>query len=203
MQLLTDKPKTLSLLTLLLVATLLVACSAGSSSDSLGGGYVQGSGAAVALTPRAGVPNLVAPRVDALAPAMQLTTFDGKQVSLGELLKQHKVVLVNFWATWCPPCRAEMPDIEAVYERFGPQGLTVAAVNMQESDHQVAGYAQEGGYTFPLLLDPTGVVANAYRVMSLPTSYFVGQDGRVLAVNMGAMTQASLEDKLQQFGFSK
>jgi len=202
-QLLTDKPKTLSLLTLLLVATLLVACSAGSSSDSLGGGYVQGSGAAVALTPRAGVPNLVAPRVDALAPAMQLTTFDGKQVSLGELLKQHKVVLVNFWATWCPPCRAEMPDIEAVYERFGPQGLTVAAVNMQESDHQVAGYAQEGGYTFPLLLDPTGVVANAYRVMSLPTSYFVGQDGRVLAVNMGAMTQASLEDKLQQFGFSK
>jgi len=202
-QLLTDKPKTLSLLTLLLVATLLVACSAGSSSDSLGGGYVQGSGAAVALTPRAGVPNLVAPRVDALAPAMQLTTFDGKQVSLGELLKQHKVVLVNFWATWCPPCRAEMPDIEAVYERFGPQGLTVAAVNMQESDHQVAGYAQEGGYTFPLLLDPTVVVANAYRVMSLPTSYFVGQDGRVLAVNMGAMTQASLEDKLQQFGFSK
>ena len=203
MQLLTDKPKTLSLLTLLLVATLLVACSAGSSSDSLGGGYVQGSGAAVALTPRAGVPNLVAPRVDALAPAMQLTTFDGKQVSLGELLKQHKVVLVNFWATWCPPCRAEMPDIEAVYERFGPQGFTVAAVNMQESDHQVAGYAQEGGYTFPLLLDPTGVVATAYRVMSLPTSYFVGQDGRVLAVNMGAMTQASLEDKLQQFGFSK
>jgi len=74
---------------------------------------------------------------------------------------------------------------------------------MQESSDQVAQYARAGGYDFPLLLDDNAVAAGNYRVSSLPTSYFVGSDGIIKMMNLGAMTQASLEDKLQQLGFSK
>ncbi len=192
------------LLTFVATALLLAACTFGSdSSGSLGGGNSQGTGAAVSLTPRAGGANRVAPQLGAEAPPIELVDYNGKPVSLKALAQQNKVVLVNYWATWCPPCRAEMPDIEAVYDRFGPQGFSVIAVNMQESASQVSAYAREGGYTFALALDPTGATSSSYRVMSLPTSYFVGSDGTVMGVNLGAMTQASLEDKLQQLGFSK
>ncbi len=187
-------------------AIVLSACDAigGSQSISNGGGYDKGSGAAVALTPRPGeTPNTVAPRIGALAPNIELTTNSGKKMSLGDALKTNKVVLVNFWASWCPPCRAEMPDIEATYSRFRNQGFTVIGVNMQESSDQVSQYAKDGGYDFPLLLDSDAVAANQYHVSSLPSSYFVGADGIIKMVNYGALTQASLEDKLQQLGLSK
>jgi cytochrome c biogenesis protein CcmG, thiol:disulfide interchange protein DsbE len=196
----------LSIALVALGAIVLSACDVIGGSQSLnnGGGYDKGSGAAVALTPRPGQDtNVVAPRVGASAPNIELTTYDGKKMSLGDVLKSNKVVLVNFWASWCPPCRAEMPDIEATYSRFRSQGFTVLGVNMQESADQVSQYAQAGGYDFPLLLDSDATAAGAYRVSSLPTSYFVTSDGIIKMVNYGAMTQVSLEDKLQQLGLSK
>jgi peroxiredoxin len=113
-----------------------------------------------------------APQQGFLAPDFELITTEGETIKLSELRGQ--AVLVNLWATWCPPCRAEMQSIERVYQDYKDQGFTVLAVNMTRQDQlsAVAPFVKEQGLTFPILLDETGEVANAYQLQS-PSSYFI------------------------------
>jgi len=130
------------------------------------------------------------------APDFTLPTPEGENISLKEF--QGQVVLINFWATWCPPCRLEMPFLEAAYQRYKDQGFTVLAVDQQESPQAVRAYFQELGLTFPVVIDGTGEVSSLYRVLALPTSYFVDRNGVVRIMHRGAMTQQQLEGYLAQ-----
>ena len=139
-----------------------------------------------------------APQKGFLAPDFELKTMGGKITELSELGGQP--VLVNLWATWCPPCRAEMKTIETVYKDYKDQGLIVLAVNMtyQDDPSQINPFVEEQGLTFPILLDETGEMAKAYQLKSLPSSYFIDRDGVIQDVVIGGpMAEALLRTRVE------
>ena len=136
-----------------------------------------------------------APQAGFAAPDFSLETRDGETVSLSELRGQ--VVLVNFWATWCPPCRAEMPAIQQVYDQYSDQGFTVLAVDVSEGDAQVTAFADERGLTFPILMDRDGAVSIRYQVRAMPSTFFIDQAGVIQEVTLGGpMSEAFIESQV-------
>ena len=109
-----------------------------------------------------------------------------------------KVVFLNFWATWCGPCRFEMPSMETLYQRFKAKGLVIVAVNLQEDRNSVQRFVDEYGLSFPVLLDTTGRVGATYGARSIPTTYIVDRDGFVLAGTIGTR-EWDTEDYLRFF----
>jgi peroxiredoxin len=141
---------------------------------------------------------IAAPQQGFLAPDFELNTPTGESIKLSDLRGQ--AVLVNLWATWCPPCRAEMKTIETVYKEYKDQGFVVLAVDMTYQDNQIdiMPFVNEQGLTFPILLDETGDMANAYQLQSLPSSYFIGRDGIIHEVVIGGpMAEALLRTRVE------
>jgi peroxiredoxin len=136
-----------------------------------------------------------APHQGFLAPEMDLATLDGERVRLSDL--RGKPVLINFWASWCGPCRAEMPHFQAAFEDHAGDGLVVLGVNQIESASPVASFVQELDLTFPILMDSDGDVSAAYQVRGLPTSFFVDADGIIRDLFIGPMTPGFIESKLE------
>lgn len=139
-----------------------------------------------------------APQQGFLAPNFELKTPTGETVQLSDLRGQ--AVLVNLWATWCPPCRAEMPAIEKVYNEYKDEGFVVLAVNMtyQDTPANIAPFTDEYGLTFPILLDETGGTARAYQLNSLPSSYFIDRNGIIREVVIGGpMAEALLRTRVE------
>jgi cytochrome c biogenesis protein CcmG/thiol:disulfide interchange protein DsbE len=120
-----------------------------------------------------------------------LQTLDGRSVKLSDYRGQ--VILLNTWASWCPPCRAEMPDLEAYYREHKEDGFVVLAVNDEESDSTVANFIQAQGFTFPVLLDSDGKVMSQYGVRGLPTSFFIDRSGMVRGVWSGQLSPERLK----------
>ncbi|MEN9934063.1 MAG: hypothetical protein RLZZ387_642 [Chloroflexota bacterium] len=137
-----------------------------------------------------------APLPDHPAPDFTLAALDGSEVRLASLRGQ--VVLVNVWATWCPPCRAEMPAIQATYDEYRGQGFTVLAVNFKEDARTVAAYLEEHRLTFPALLDVDGSVGSVYQARGLPSSFFVDRRGVIRAVYRGPMPRGIIEGTVAQ-----
>lgn len=136
---------------------------------------------------------LVTPAPEVMvAPDFTLRTVEGDIVKLSDYRGQ--VVLFNTWATWCPPCRAEMPDLEAYYREHRDDGFVVLAVNSQESASTVAKFVETQGFTFPVLLDPDGKVMSRYAVRGLPTSFVIDRDGMVRGVWSGQLSPARLRE---------
>ena len=135
-----------------------------------------------------------APRQDFLAPDFTLQTLTGESVRLSDLRGQ--AVLVNLWATWCPPCRAELPELEAAHERYAGQ-VIVVGVNQMEPAANVAAFAGQIGLAFPLPLDAQGDVSRQYAVRSLPTTFFVDREGVIRRIQTGALTEATLAQALK------
>lgn len=131
----------------------------------------------------------------AIAPDFQLASLSGDDVSLSDY--RGSVVVVNMWATWCPPCRAEMPDIHRVYQRYADQGLVVLALNEQEDATIANAFITENELTFPVLLDINGDVAELYSVRSFPTTIVLDQNGRIQHVQVGAITEKQLDAIVQ------
>ena len=149
-------------------------------------------------SPAAGLGSAV--RVGSPAPDFTLLSLAGPPVSLLE--QRGKVVLVNFWTTWCPPCREEMPALQRAYERLADQGLVVLGVNWTQEDNlaDVEAFVEELGLTFPILLDTDSVVSeDLYQVLGLPTSVLIGRDGTVRAIRIGILDLQELESTLQAF----
>ena len=139
-----------------------------------------------------------APQQGFLAPDFELATSSGKTVKLSDLRGQ--AVLVNLWATWCPPCREEMQAIEKVYQEYKDQSFTVLAINMTYQDDlsAVAPFVNQQALTFPILLDQTGDVATAYQLRSLPSSYFIRRDGIINEIVIGGpMSEALLRTRIE------
>lgn len=136
------------------------------------------------------------------APDFLLQTPEGGTLRLSDL-RGHPV-LVNFWASWCTPCREEMPDVVRGYAAHSAGGLQMVAVDLQENAGQVQSFASEFGMTFPIVIDRTGAVASAWRIggpiKGIPSSYFVDADGIVQARVFGPMTAQTLTDNLAAIG---
>jgi cytochrome c biogenesis protein CcmG, thiol:disulfide interchange protein DsbE len=133
-----------------------------------------------------------------MAPDFELKNPAGESIKLSDLRGQ--AVLVNLWATWCPPCRAEMQSIEKVFKEYKDQGFTVLAVNMtyQDAPLEVVPFVNEQKLSFPILLDETGDMAKAYQLRSLPSSYFIGRDGIIHEVVIGGpMSEALLRTRIE------
>jgi peroxiredoxin len=128
---------------------------------------------------------VIQPKIRVEAPAFTLTAIEGAKRSLDEF--KGKVILLNFWATWCAPCRDEMPAMEALWRRFKGKEFTIIAVAGDRGNmHRVGEFCRMNDVTFTVLLDPKGKVRNDYEVTALPTSYLIGRDGRIMGKILGA-----------------
>ncbi|WP_460415426.1 thiol-disulfide oxidoreductase ResA [Planifilum fimeticola] len=125
------------------------------------------------------------------APDFELTTLDGKTVRLSEF--RGKGVLINFWASWCKPCRDEMPAIQRVYERHRDKGLEVLGVNIAETGVTVDGFVRHLDLTFPILLDQNREVTQLYGIGPIPSSIFVSPEGKVVRKVSGQMQEGQIE----------
>ena len=126
-----------------------------------------------------------------------LSDLQGKSWHLREL--KGKVVLVNFWATWCPPCRKEMPDLDALYQKFKDQGLVVLAIDDEEAA-KVAPFITERKISYPVLLDPGRKVNEAFVVEGIPKSFVYDRDGKLVAQSIDMRTRSQFQQMLAQAG---
>ena len=133
------------------------------------------------------------PAVGTTAEDFQLTDLAGKQQSLSQY--RGKVVLVNFWATWCKPCTTEMPAMQTMYDKLQDQGFVVLAVNELEDEAKVREHITQHGHTFPVLLDRDNKVANQFGVFGLPVSVFIDEKGVVREyIKGGLLTEQIIRD---------
>ena len=126
-----------------------------------------------------------------------LKDLTGKTWTLKDLKGQ--VVLVNFWATWCPPCRSEMPDLNALYEKYKGKGFVVLAIS-DEEESKVRPFIEQGGYHYPILLDPGRVVNKAFIVEGIPKSFVYDRDGKLVAQAIDMRTKRQFLELLKAAG---
>ncbi len=140
----------------------------------------------------------VAPRTGALAPDFELVdVHTNKPVKLSSL--RGKPVFINFWGTWCPPCRAEMPEMQKLYDKYKGQ-VEILGVSMGPRDDptRVQVFVDAASYNWTFIHDPEYSVATAYQVQAIPSSYFIDKDGVIRAVHIGGMNEGQMEQNLQQ-----
>jgi len=138
------------------------------------------------------------PKAGFAAPDFTLDTLDGGQLTLSQL-QGHPVVL-NLWASWCLPCRHEMPTIEKVYQKYQDTGLMVVGLNLtsQDSVPDVKAFVKELGLTFPIVLDRDGAVSERYQLLGLPSTFFIDRKGIIRSVVVGGpMSEATLQSKVE------
>jgi peroxiredoxin len=139
------------------------------------------------------------PRIGFAAPDFTLDTLDGGSITLSEL--RGRPVMLNFWASWCLPCRTEMPAIERVHQRLEEQGLVIIGLNATSQDTEAAAraFAQEFGLTFPVALDRDGSASAQYELMGLPSTYFIDREGIVRDVIIGGpMSEGVMLAKIEE-----
>lgn len=138
------------------------------------------------------------PVVGSPAPAFELPLLSGGRQKLGDL--KGKAVLINFWATWCPPCKEEMPLLQAYQQKYAGR-LVVLGIDSQEEQAVAQAFIQERNFTFPILLDQDGRVTDSYYAKNFPTSFFVDDQGVLRAQHVGQLTEDLLVQYLKTIGF--
>ncbi|HJV96987.1 MAG TPA: TlpA disulfide reductase family protein [Albitalea sp.] len=136
---------------------------------------------AAALAAGAGV--CAAPAPPALAPDFTLRTMDGKNLRLQE--QRGRVVLVNFWATWCGPCRQEMPHLSRLYDKYRASGFVMLGVSVDDDPRNAASVAAKLGVTFPVLFDTDKKVSHLYALSNMPSTVLIDRDGHVRYIHLG------------------
>lgn len=137
-------------------------------------------------------------RAGALAPDFTLPGLGGEDVRLSDYRGQ--VVLVNFWATWCGPCRAEMPEIEQVYRAYQDAGFVAIGVNQLEPESEVRAFVDSYQLTWVFALDQTGEVSQRWDVFGIPQSYLIDREGKIVESWLGVLSRQELEQELQRLG---
>lgn len=136
-----------------------------------------------------------APVAGAIPPGFSAVTYDGKKVNLADYAG--KPLWLTFGASWCPDCRAEAPDVQAAYQKYQAQGLNILGVFISESSSDIKTYADRVGMTFPIVVDENTVIASQYRTMGIPTHFFIGADGKIKDVKIGALDPATMDSEIQ------
>ncbi len=126
-----------------------------------------------------------------------LNDLDGKAWTLKEL--KGRVVMLNFWATWCPPCRKEMPDLEALYKQFEPQGLVILGIS-DDDPEKVREFVQKQGTTYPVLLDPGSKVNELLHINGIPKTFVYDRDGKIVAQSIDMRTRSQFLEMLAAAG---
>ena len=137
-----------------------------------------------------------APRAGDVPPDFQATAVDGAAISIAALKGQP--TWLTFGASWCPDCRAEATDLQATYAKYKPQGLAVLGIFIQEDQAAVRDYAKRVGFTFPMVADPTGRIADLYRTYGIPLHFFIGRDGVIREVRIGRLSAGDMEQLVLQ-----
>jgi peroxiredoxin len=150
-------------------------------------------GAGGAATLAFGLPTLAQASIAPSSPAPDFTlkSLDGPNLRLQE--QRGKVVLLNFWATWCSPCREEMPQLNKLYEKYRSSGFTLLGVNVDEDSRNAAGIAGQMGVKFPVLFDSDKRVSKLYELKAMPSTVMIDRDGRVRFLNRGYKSGTELE----------
>jgi thiol-disulfide isomerase/thioredoxin len=130
-------------------------------------------------------------KVNFAAPDLTLTNLSGKPVALKDYLGS--VVLVNLWATWCPPCKEEMPTLQAFYEKYKTNGFALIAIDQEETLDVVTPFVKEFGLTFPVWLDEKYLAERKFKTSNLPSSYVIDRNGTVRLMWIGAISAKNLE----------
>jgi peroxiredoxin len=139
------------------------------------------------------------PLVGGPAPEIVLPDLQGKEVRLSDF--RRKIVLLNFWATWCKPCKEEMPAMQASYDKLRDEGFVVLAVNELEDTQKVAEHIRTHGHTFPVVMDHNNRVANQYGVVGLPASFLIDRQGIVREhIFGGLLTEERIAEMVRQYG---
>ena len=139
------------------------------------------------------------PLIGGPAPEFTLKDLQGREVKLSDF--HGKVVLLNFWATWCKPCKEEMPAMQASYDRLRDQGFVVLAVNELEDTEKVAEHIRAYGHTFPVVMDHNDAVASKYGVVGLPASFLIDRQGIVRERIFGSLlTEQRITEMVKQYG---
>lgn len=131
------------------------------------------------------------PKEGSTAPHFSLAGLDGKKHALSDY--EGKVVMINFWGTWCEPCTREMPAIQRQYDKWKDKGFVVLGLNLDESKVTVQSFVRQYNLTFPILFDKELRMRDKYRVANYPTTYFVDANGTIRKINVGEMTEAFIE----------
>ncbi len=134
------------------------------------------------------------PTVGDTAVNFTLTDLNNTPISLTQF--QGHPIILNFWATWCAPCRVEMPELQAAYEAHQDDGLIILALDQDETPEQVRAFFDEMDLTFIPVIDENGTVSRQYGVFNFPTSFFINGEGQVTAVHLGPMTQSQINNYL-------
>jgi len=175
------------LVVILTLVLLVIGCAAG--SEPLDG---EGTTTPDRESPTAPVEGA---QVGNLAPDFQLQNLNGQAVSLNNL--RGKSVLINFWATWCPPCRGEMPYIQEIYEEWSDKELVLLAINIGESSSKAREFMQNHNLSFTVLLDTKQAIAQKYNITGIPTTFFIDKDGIIQGKVIGAFqNKTQIEDGL-------
>lgn len=133
--------------------------------------------------------------VGSIAPDFVLNDLNGKKIQLSDYAG--KGVFLNFWGTWCEPCKREMPYIERQYQYYKNHGVEVLAINVGESNLAVENFKEQYGLTFPILLDKKMEVLNAYGVDPLPTTFLIDKNGKVVKIITGSMTERDVRNYME------
>ncbi|MBM7583891.1 thiol-disulfide isomerase/thioredoxin [Bacillus pakistanensis] len=136
---------------------------------------------------------LPGPKIGSIAPAFSLESVEGKEVKLTDLVG--KTVILNFWATWCPPCKEEMPELQSFYEKNKDE-VEILAINL-DPDADIKSFLKDFGVTFPVLLDDKEIVSQLYEVMSMPTTIVIDKNGKIAAKHIGALDEEGFYSLLQ------
>jgi Peroxiredoxin len=141
-------------------------------------------------------PDLSDNNVEEKAIDFTLKDLDGNKVSLSDF--KGKNVYINFFATWCPPCKGEMPDIENVYKEFKDKDLVVLAVDLGEQTETVKNFIESNKYSFKVLLDSDTSVAEKYNISAIPVSLFIDKNGNIKAKRVGAITEDEMKANIEK-----
>lgn len=136
------------------------------------------------------------PKGSGLAPDFTLNTFDGSQITLSDLRGQ--VVVINFWASWCPPCREEAAYLEATWRKYQDQGVVFIGVDYVDTESAALEYIAEFDITYPNGPDVRTRISQAYRIQGVPETFFVGRDGSLRGVKIGPVVPPDLDKKVEE-----